>query len=257
MEIYLEEARRAAARNQQDLADAQADLAEAMAGGDPGEILRAQQAVADAEWAIRKTALESQAELENKEYNAARALQRRAMEDRLADLQEALMKHPEQWEKINEEITTLLNNYGIDYQAAGAILGTSFAHGLRDARASIVKEIMAIAKIIRRYLRLKSPAERGPLHDLNKWWRPFAPTLLSGLDTDAIRRGALSAVSGVGPSIGGMYSRGGLSPAVGGAQAGTIVNVYNPVLLGKDREAGRMLSTVVEEHLGGGVRIGP
>lgn len=252
-----EERQRANEKRAEAVAKARAKLEEAQAGGDPAEILQAQEDLADAEWEIRRAALEEQAVLERREYDAARALQKRHLEQRLADLQEQLMKHPEQWAKINNQITSLLNSYGINYETSGRVLGTAFATGLRESRAAIVREITAIARLIRRYLRLKSPAAEGPLSDLHKWWKPFAPTLLSGLDTDAVRRGALGMLQGVGPGIGGAGAVGRALPSMQGAQAGTTVNVYNPVLLGQNREAGRMLAEVVEEHLDKRVLVGP
>jgi hypothetical protein len=40
--------------------------------------------------------------------------------------------------------------------------------------------------VLEDYLRLRSPAKKGPLSDINHWFDGLAPSIASGIDTGAI-----------------------------------------------------------------------
>lgn len=81
---------------------------------------------------------------QQKEANAAVAEAQRIAEDaryqyqvesferELELLRRYLEKHPGEWQNINQQILTLLDSYGVNYQAAGARLGEFFVIGLRE-----------------------------------------------------------------------------------------------------------------------------
>lgn len=202
------------------IASARRALSEAKAGGDPQAILDAQRQLNDALYEDQISHLQDQADAERLaadasaqqredainaqydalqkqlqdqydeqvlEYQAQRDLQKQHLQDQLDRLQEYLAKHPEAWKKVHNKIMKLFKDaFGPNYQTAGENLGKAFAKGLREADASLSSAARDMAKLIAKYLKLGSPAEAGPLADLDKWWSPFAATLLKGLDTSKI-----------------------------------------------------------------------
>lgn len=74
-----------------------------------------------------------------------------------------------------------------DAKKDGKKLGSEFADGLDAAAPEITKSLKSVAALVAKYLKLQSPAELGPLSDLDTWWRNLAPTLVASLDTGAIK----------------------------------------------------------------------
>jgi TP901 family phage tail tape measure protein len=202
--------RAAALRTAQDALE----QAEAMEEGVEREkaIAAAKEQIRQAELANRRFALQQQAETERaaREQEAAehiakleaakqRELQNleerrrqlgEKLDEQLATLQERLSKHPEEYDKIQKRIQALLRSYGIPMQASGKLLGQAFAKGLDDAADEVAKSAKKLAQIVEKYLRLRSPAEAGPMRDLNRWWEGLAPSLTGGIDYRAISRAA-------------------------------------------------------------------
>jgi uncharacterized membrane-anchored protein YhcB (DUF1043 family) len=112
--------------------------------------------------------------------------QRNNLQAQLDQLKIELAKHPGEWKKIQAKIIALLKKYGVDYRTIGKDLGYALAKGLRDAIPETVAAAKELAAAIAKYLKLASPAEQGPLSDLDKWWKNFGSTLISGMDTKDI-----------------------------------------------------------------------
>ncbi len=223
--------------------EAEKALQEARESGDPEAILQAERDLARARWELTKLGLEAQAAEERKQYEAERQLQREHLEAQLAQLEEKLAKHPGAWKAIMGQIDALLAKNGITMKTAGAVLGQAFAAGMWESRHDIVKAAKALARLIARILKLNSPAKEGPLSDLNKWWKPFAQTLLQGVNENELLNGLYGMVgtprpsalgtSPIGPSIGVTRSR---------QSAGVVVNINGLTLLSGDRRAARQLA---------------
>lgn len=227
--LKREEDSRAAERLRQNLTEAQTALDKIMADPEAtgADAAAALQKVYDAEWEIRKVALEKKAEQERLDYEASRTLQKTHLDAQLSNLETALAKHPERHKFYQEKILKLLASYGITYKASGLVLGRAFATGLREAFDDVERSAKAIAELVARYLRLRSPAAEGPLSDLDSWWSKFASTLVSGLDTAPIRSASATMAGAVGPSPWAGGALGVSAPAVAGAGAGsTYVNQY-------------------------------
>ncbi len=177
--------------------------------------------------AKKKAKLEEEAAESRKQYNAQRELQRRSLEDQLADLTASLQKHPERWRFYQTKVLNLLGSYTREFRGAGQMLGDSFAAGLEQSIENIERAGNKLAATIARYLYLHSPAEKGPLSTLDKWWAPFGKTLLSGLSTSDVSRAAASLAGTMGvlsPGSYGLQSAGALgATASGGAP---IYNFY-------------------------------
>ena len=67
------------------------------------------------------------------------------------------------------------------YQNAGQALGQAFADGIMAAIPAIQAAAQAAAEAAAQYLELNSPADKGPLSTLDRWWDAFAPTLYQPL----------------------------------------------------------------------------
>lgn len=78
-----------------------------------------------------------------------------------------------------------VNDFAGRLEKSGRRLGAEYAQGLRESFPELRAAASAGADIIARYLRLNSPAEAGALASLDRWWAPFADTLLSGMDMRA------------------------------------------------------------------------
>jgi TP901 family phage tail tape measure protein len=188
------------------------------------EIQAAEQRLADAEWAQREANLIKKAEQERLNYEARRNLAKRHLEGSLADLEANLAKHPEKHRFYQAKIIALLRAHGITYQSAGHALGRAFATGLRESMADVRAAVQDIAELVARYLRLRSPAQAGPLSDLDQWWNKFASTLVRGVDISPIERASLSMAGAVGPMTGTMGAYPGAPAALAGA--GTVVQKH-------------------------------
>lgn len=71
----------------------------------------------------------------------------------------------------------------------------------------------ALAKKVEPYLRLGSPAKKGPLSHLDEWFAPFSSTLFSSVDTDGLARSSARVAGSALPS------------GRGAAGGGVVVNV--------------------------------
>ena len=142
-----------------------------------------QRAARDAEAAEQIKYLEETKARDLKNLEDLRAVQQIQMEKRLAELAAHLQKHPREWDKTQAAIIKLLAGYGIDYRNSGEKLGSAFAYGLRQSFDEVEKAAKELAKIPQAYLRLKSPAEKGPLSDdIGGWLKPLGAMVASGID---------------------------------------------------------------------------
>jgi TP901 family phage tail tape measure protein len=277
-----EQRQRAIAQAQQQLAEAQAKLAEAQAGGDAEAIksaqaakVSAQQALDDALYAEHQAALEKQAAAERKakdeqaaldatyaqaeadrkkaaadkrqaeeekQTGARRALQRQQLEDMLNDLEKMLEKHPEKWRKLQKIIGGVFAEFGITYKQAGKNLGVAFAEGMEQAFDKVEKTAKAIAALVEKYLRVKSPTKAGPMSDLDTWWAKLPETLVGSMNVSDIT-GGLDAV--------GKKLRDSL--AVVGGDGGSIANAV--VGGGRSRHGHGLSSHWVGPPVGGDVHV--
>lgn len=82
---------------------------------------------------------------------------------------------------------------------SGEKVGRWLANGLASQAPAVRAGAKTLADAANEYLKLRSPAEKGPLSDLNTWWTPFVPTLLEGLDRDELARAVGKAAHPMGP----------------------------------------------------------
>lgn len=157
--------------------------------------LTGQQTIAaDADYAARQAAIEKKYGLVQgsltKTYNqqvlnytSERDLQKLHLGVMLQTLETQLAKHPGEWKKIHNKIMTMFKvDFGPDYKTAGKNLGKGFAEGIRESFSTVEDTLAEFARLVAKYLKLKSPAEKGPLSTLDHWWDAFAKTLTQGID---------------------------------------------------------------------------
>jgi hypothetical protein len=130
--------------------------------------------------------LQRQQDRESLEYTASRDLQKRHLQARLDALLNELVHERDGWNAHHDEIMRLFRSISGDYREAGQNLGHAFVVGLNQSTGELSGAAEQLAAAIARYLKLHSPAEKGPLSTLHQWFTPFAPTLLRGLDTSTI-----------------------------------------------------------------------
>jgi TP901 family phage tail tape measure protein len=180
------------------VAEAQQRLNEAMASGDQAQILAAQKALDDALYEQHRFNLERIAAEERKKLDERLENKRYSLEKELQQLAKWIEKHPDEFDKINKKIKKLMDAFGIDMQGSGQNIGKALARGLRDSIGEVTSAAQAVAQAIANALKTASPTKEGPMSDLNRWWKGFAPALISGLDRQAIRRAIVEASSGAG-----------------------------------------------------------
>jgi hypothetical protein len=96
-----------------------------------------------------------------------------------------------------------LNGNSMAMENSGTTLAISFAKGMVKGRPRITAALRAIGKDVSDYLKLNSPAKKGPLSTLDHWFDALAPTLTSGIDTGSIESslGGMNMGSGSGGGV--------------------------------------------------------
>lgn len=186
----------------------------------------AQKRLNDAKWAITQFNLQREAEAERLQYEARRNLQKRHLEGQLTHYEEMMAKQPERAKFWMTKINQTLRKFGVTFSGAGLVLGRAFAQGMRESFDEVEKTAKAMAALIARYLKLNSPADTGPLSDLDKWASRFGTTWVKGLDTSPIRSASAAMAGLVDPSIGAQAYMG-ASTGVNGSSTSTIEYHYH------------------------------
>lgn len=92
----------------------------------------------------------------------------------------------------------------------GKTIGDEFSDAI-DAIAKpggpLEAALTKVGNLVKKYLKLNSPAEMGPLSDLDVWWKKLAPTLIASLDSTAIKGALSDAVTPNSGGFGAMVSR--------------------------------------------------
>lgn len=195
------DARRAAEDRASAIADAQRRLSEAQLSGDPQAIIDAQRtldrALEDEQIAslqkqaeIERAAQEAQIATEQQNYEFRREQQRLHLEAQIAGLEKGLEAGHLTQKQFHNRLMKLFAANGVDMATAGELLGSAFASGLEKAIVKVIAAANKLAAAIRKILKLRSPAEEGPLSDLDTWWTSLGDTLAAQLDPRAVRAAA-------------------------------------------------------------------
>lgn len=199
---------------------------------------KAEQDALDASFATRRQTLQDQMDEELRIFVINRAIERALFEAHLKALETQYAQGRITAAQANAGIRAELASHGVDFLSSGDRLGQLFAQGLRNSINEVAAAANAVARAAAAPLRLRSPAEVGPLSTLDKWWDPFVPTLTAGLD--------LSGVTAAGTGLAGAMAPGHGSP---GGGATVIVNVSGNTLLGDDRSMARELARRIQPEL--------
>jgi tape measure domain-containing protein len=110
---------------------------------------------------------------EQKKANDALVVTQKAAEDarygaqvaafnrELGILQRHLMRHPEEWRRMQAKVLSLLASFGITYISAGAALGADFATGLKNSVGAAVSAAHTLAGTAARAFNSKFKADIG------------------------------------------------------------------------------------------------
>lgn len=134
-----------AAQNQLALTQAQQDLIQAQASGDPQQILSAQQALADAQYQIQVAQLQSQADIQqtaaDKQLQAAqvayqkqRDLQQQAMDQQIQDYENLMQQYPDKTSYYLGLIAQTYSTYGVNW---GQVALNGMVTGFQQALDSL------------------------------------------------------------------------------------------------------------------------
>jgi methyl-accepting chemotaxis protein len=80
-----------------------------------------------------------------------------------------------------EETLLSISNINSDMFYAGKNVIISFINGLRSLRGALIAELNSIAEIIEDYLKVASPAKRGPLKYVMEWPKNLVKTFTEGM----------------------------------------------------------------------------
>lgn len=130
---------------------------------------RARQAVQD-EFTARRMELEAQ-------QSAERAARQQALDDMERQLQRIPAILAEQRGRNTPELVRLRNQFATFGESAGSNFVANLIGELDKVGSGIAR---TLARRVQPYLELHSPAKRGPLSEIDRWWRPLGETLMAG-----------------------------------------------------------------------------
>lgn len=136
----------------------------------------------------------AQAQLDAQRQAAEQAAAQRIqdMERQFGDLRESLRTQAAQGKidqgKFLEDVAGITRGFAPELQASGNLLGLAFSRGLDRAQAEVRRAANSLASVAAQYLRLRSPAERGPLsEDSTLWGQTLARGFADGMASQAMR----------------------------------------------------------------------
>ena len=194
---------------------------------------KSEQSALDTAFATRRTTIQTQMDDELRIYETARGIERDNMETHLAALQAQYERGKTNAATAQAGILAVLRANGIDFLNAGQRLGDLFAQGLKNSVDTVGNAAGKVATAAQAYLKLHSPAEKGPLSDLDKWWNNFAPTLTQGIDMAPVSAAATDMASA---------SRTGGAAAASGMSNTYIIHVHSDGLT----DPAKVSSTVIK-----------
>ena len=132
------------------IADLQKSITEAQRRIDSANlaVISAERTAARAREDVQLLALEVEAENQRTAWEQERAELREHLDRRLALLIEKLSKEGATWDTAMTEITTLLGEYGVSFEASGVLLGMMFAEGFKAAAAEAAAAAQALLDIL-------------------------------------------------------------------------------------------------------------
>lgn len=208
----------------------------------------------EAEFARQRAELQTQleAQLQSQRDADAQALAQLALQQQneQAMLDDRLAGIRNHFENLNglskaqsSRIVKTLREFDDNFRYTGNIMMDSLVTGIMQRAGRIRGAANAVAKILQDYLKLNSPAKKGPLSDLNHWFDALGPTLASGVDASAIER----ELGAIGP--GGIRSG-------GSAKSVTInLNVSDQTFAGMSREQADRVARDIQAAIDRQVRI--
>jgi TP901 family phage tail tape measure protein len=138
------------AARQQALADAKQQQA---AATNDQERLAADQAFADAQYAIQVAALQKQADQEKQAQEGRQFVRQQQFDDALKRLQTYLGSAEATAEGSRKRINAFAKQFGIDMSSMGELLGTSFEKGIRKATAGVVDAAKDLADAVKKAMK--------------------------------------------------------------------------------------------------------
>jgi hypothetical protein len=213
------------AQRAQQRANLEASAAESRRLRDEDIATKRAQIEADAEWVRTKIATDAenariaqqaQAATDRAATSAIYEARRLEMEAELARMEAQFARIPALLKannpKARRELLAIKNSFGTYGYGAGELFIDEIERALTGMGPKIGRKL---AKEIKPYLELNSPAKKGPLSELDRWFVPFGETLVGSIDMRDAERTAEGMAAMLRPS-------GSISATKSG---GTVVNV--------------------------------
>lgn len=183
--------------------------------------------------------LQSQLDAQTRNLEAQRAVERASLERQLEQFGQSFLRLRGTFDGNHNAVLAQVRKFADRLTISGEKVGRAYAEGIRDSFPQVRSAANGLARIVADRLKLHSPAKEGPLSDLDRWWKPFGRTLLSGADmraADALVRA---------------YA----DPALGGASVpANAPNVFHitinaPSITGISRDQARDLANSIKPEL--------
>jgi hypothetical protein len=96
-------------------------------------------------------------------------------------------------DRVIAHLENVQHAYDLHYAELGRMatrggdnIGDNLANALRRSQPTVAAAAAAVAATIAQYLKLRSPSEKGPMSDLDRWWSGLGNTLAEGVNTRAL-----------------------------------------------------------------------
>ncbi len=210
----------------------------------------AQTAAIEAAGAAERAWQEQQLAAETAHQEEVNATQRAALERRLNQLGANFIDMRAMNDGNFRTMIGQANWFAEALAASGDTAGEMLARALRGKLPRIRDAAKEVADELRRYLQLNSPAEKGPLSDIDTWWAAMPDTLSAGIRRSDMERAAMAAATKADATDGGSYR--------GRAAAALVVNltVVDQTMTGMSRQQADRIGGQLQAALDRKIRMG-
>ena len=109
-----------------------------------------------------------------------------------------------------QNLRKVLKDVKDDFKDYGDDAGKTYKTQLMDSLGGIGESLaQKLANELKPYLEMHSPADKGPLSEIDKWFEGFAPALVDGMDTKAVAQAGEQMAAMLSPGAPGGAGRGG------------------------------------------------
>ena len=140
------------------------------------------------------------------QYDALRIMADQSADDIGAGAEKAVVN----MKASRQNLRKVLKDVKDDFKDYGDDAGKTYKTQLMDSLGGIGESLaQKLANELKPYLEMHSPADKGPLSEIDKWFEGFAPALVDGMDTKAVAQAGEQMAAMLSPGAPGGAGRGG------------------------------------------------